>query len=405
MKRILNRLDRPHTRFETIHIAGTNGKGSIAATLATILKLAGYRTGLYTSPHLITFNERIKINNRPVSNADVVEACNAVRGLHGGGREPTFFEYTTAMAFYLFAAREVDIAVIETGMGGRFDATNIITPCLSVISNISLEHRMYLGSTLGKIAGEKAGIIKPGVPVVTGARQKPVLEVIRAAAEKQKAPLYRLSEQFRIRRHADETFDYHGISNRWKALRTGLAGDFQVDNAALVLAGCELLMESGKKIAEPDIRRGLADTRWPARLETVSTSPLVLIDGAHNLQAARTLAGYLAGHLADRKITLVTGILDDKPYRAMLKALVPLCHTVIITQPQIGRAIPADILEKEARALGARTRVIDRVDKALAHALAHTPKKTGAICVAGSLYVAGEAKHALGKKGARQPAI
>ncbi|MDY6831941.1 MAG: folylpolyglutamate synthase/dihydrofolate synthase family protein [Thermodesulfobacteriota bacterium] len=406
MQRMLDGLGRPHTRYETIHIAGTNGKGSIATTLATILHSAGYKTGLYTSPHLVTFNERIQINNRPVSNAAVVRACKAVRGLSGDGREPTFFEYTTAMAFYLFAELGVDIAVIETGMGGRFDATNMITPCLSVISNISVEHRMYLGNTLGEIAGEKAGIIKPGVPVVTGARQKPVLDVIKKVAKKQAAPLYRLGGEFRVRRHGDGTFSYHGLSHRWDRLRTVLAGGFQVDNAALVLAGCELLMASGKPLSEATVRKGLASTRWPARLEIVSDSPTVLIDGAHNLQAAKHLAVFLSEQMAGRKITLVAGILDDKPYRAMLRAIVPLCDRVILTRAQIGRAIAPEILEREARNLGAtRTHVIDRVDKALAFALAHTPKKSGAICVAGSLYVAGEARHAIKQKGEMQPAI
>ncbi len=406
MSRILQNLGNPHLKFESIHISGTNGKGSIAVMLSSILQLAGYKTGLYTSPHLVTFNERIKINNRQVSNADVVRAYEAIKGLHGDARQPTFFEYTTAMAFHLFAEKKVDVAVIETGMGGRFDATNIIKPRVSIISNVSLEHRSYLGSTLSKIAFEKAGIIKAGVPVVTGARQKSVLTVIENTAKQRKAALFRIGRDFRVvRRQSGARFSYYGIDRRWKDLRTGLAGAFQVENAALAMAACELLIDSGMTIGQEAVREGLAAARWPARLETVSESPLILIDGAHNLAAARRLAAYLAENLYDRKITLVTGILDDKPYRAILKTLVPMCDNVIVTRARIDRSIPPEILAKEVQMLGAPAVVAGSVKEALALAKNRLPSRDGAICVAGSLYVAGEARHAIVKNGVMQPAI
>src|SRR6056297_2609627 len=198
---MLEKLGNPQDRYASIHISGTNGKGSIASALANILYHAGYRVGLYTSPHLVRFNERIRINNEEISNRHVVDAYETVKAAHHGGREATFFEYTTAMALYCFAKANVDWAVVETGMGGRLDATNILRPEISIISNISMEHRAYLGHTIAQIAGEKAGIIKAGTPVITGARQKTAVETIRRAAKYQSAPFFRLGEHFRVRRN------------------------------------------------------------------------------------------------------------------------------------------------------------------------------------------------------------
>ncbi len=398
MAAILSGLGHPQKRFAGIHIAGTNGKGSIAAMLSTILTRAGCRTGRYTSPHLISFNERITINNRPISNADVVQAYQAVKDKHGQKRPPTFFEYTTAMAFYEFARQKVDLAIIETGLGGRFDATNILSPCVSIISNISLEHQMYLGHTLAAIAGEKAGIIKPKVPVVTGVRQKMALQTIATIARDQQAPLFRRGNHFKTRKHADGTFSYYGRQRSWKKLSLSLDGQHQYENAALALAACELLAESGYTITEDHLRQGLAETRWPARLEVVSRSPFILIDGAHNLAAAKSLARYLSDNLSDKKITLIIGILDDKAYQSILKTLVPLCHTVLVTQAETGRAIPPETLAKNAAALNPNTTAVSSVAEAIDRAI-KPASSTDAICIAGSLYVAGEAKAVLKKKG------
>ena len=244
---ILSSLGNPQDTFKSIHIAGTNGKGSTASALATILRLAGYKVGLYTSPHLVRFNERIQINGHPITDECVVAAYEAVNSAHKGTREPTFFELTTAMAFHEFARQKVDWAIVETGMGGRLDATNIVTPRLSIITNISLEHQAYLGKTIPKITGEKAGIIKEGVPVVTGVRQPSAVRVLTQHAKEKNAPLYRLGEDFGVRRHpGSESFTYCGITSVWKNMRSGLAGRYQADNAALVLAACELLSAAGE---------------------------------------------------------------------------------------------------------------------------------------------------------------
>ncbi len=236
MQNILSGLDHPQHRFRSIHVAGTNGKGSVASMISAILQKAGFTVGLYTSPHLIHFNERIRINGRPVTNREVVAAFQAVQGVHSGDREPTFFEFATAMALYAFGERPVDWAVIETGMGGRLDATNMLAPELSIITNISIEHREYLGHTIAEIAGEKAGIIKQATPVVTGVKQPAAIRVVEAKAAALQAPCYRQGPDFRCRRQSDGHFTYYGIDHKWPGLATPLLGEHQVSNAGLALA-------------------------------------------------------------------------------------------------------------------------------------------------------------------------
>ncbi len=391
---MMSRLGRPHERFASIHVAGTNGKGSIASALANILFRAGYKAGLYTSPHLVRFNERIRINNREISNEEVVECYRAVKNANRSEREATFFEYSTAMAFYAFANAGVDYAVVETGMGGRLDATNILQPEITIISNISMEHSYYLGRTIREIAGEKAGIIKERTPVVTGARQKAAVDVIRKKAGEKHAPFYRFGEQFRVRRdkHSKE-FNYYGINNRWPGMKARLAGSYQVDNAAVVLAASELLAMKGR-VDFPAVREGLDTHQWPGRLELLPTSPPILIDGAHNLMAARNLAEYLEQETGNRRITAVIGILDDKPYRAMLRAILPNCSRVILTRARIGRSLPPETLYRTARNIVSRAEVVPNVADALTSAWQSTGPED-LVCIAGSLYVVGEAKEAI----------
>jgi len=394
---ILKGLGNPHRNFICIHVAGTNGKGSVASTLASILTACGYKTGLYTSPHLVDFNERICVNNKPISNKHVVESYKAVKKVHHGNREPTFFEFTTAMAFYEFGRQRVDFAVIETGMGGRLDATNVIKPAISIITNISLEHREYLGNTIAEISGEKGGIIKKNVPVVTGVRQKSAIAVLRKIAKDKSAPFYLLGESFKIRKHRDGTFNFYGTIHALKNMKAGLQGKYQMDNLALVLAACEVLEKRIPDLLSlKNIQKGLSLHTWPGRLEVVSKSPFIMLDGAHNLIAARNLSKFLGNDLADKKITLVVGMLDDKPYEAMLKALIPVCDKVILTSPKIDRALPVEKLLPVAKKLTPNIQMIPDVDKAVQHAVNYTSSDS-AICIAGSLYVVGEAKEALSK--------
>ena len=395
---ILAGLGNPEQEFAAIHIAGTNGKGSIASALATILQQAGYRVGLYTSPHLIRFNERICVNGIPIADDDVVASWEAVKSAHHGDREPTFFEFTTAMAFHEFGRQGVDYAVIETGMGGRMDATNVVSPAVSVITNISLEHKTYLGDTIAAITGEKAGIIKPGVPVITGVCQKSAKQVVEAVAAEKSAPVFMKGRDFRVRRNGSTRFSYWGLDHRWTGLQTGLIGGHQIDNAALTLASCEALMRSGVEVSRENIQAGLILNHWPGRLEVVSHKPFVILDGAHNLMAARSLNHFLQDNLAGRNITMVAGILDDKPYEAILKDLLAPCERLIITRPKIDRSLPPETLRAAAGALIADIEIIEDVGDAVRHAIS-AARPEDAVCIAGSLYVVGEAKAALEEAG------
>ena len=391
-------LGNPQDDFRSIHIAGTNGKGSIAATLSSILQSAGYKVGLYTSPHLVRFNERICINQEPISDADVLTAYEAVDLDRHAGREPTFFEYTTAMALYEFSRKKVDWAVIETGMGGRLDATNIIRPLISIISNVSLEHRQYLGNTIAQIAREKGGIIKSQTPVISGVTQPSAVKVIAEIATGRSAPLFLHGKAFRTRRNRNGTFNYVGIENVWQNFKTALSGRFQVDNAALVLAACEILNSRDlAAISLENIRNGFARTKWPGRLEIITTAPLVILDGAHNQAAARKLGAYLCENLKGRRLTLVTGILDDKPYKSMLKSLLPHCRRAIITRPRIDRGLAPEKLYAVAKEILPDVIIMPDVDSAVTAAIENASPRD-AVCIAGSLYVVGEAKETLAKK-------
>jgi len=390
IKNILSALGNPQNNYSCIHVAGTNGKGSVASAIAVILQEAGYKTGLFTSPHLVTFNERIQINCRLISNKNVVESYNAVKNVHRGSREPTFFEFSTAMAFHEFSKEKVDWAVIETGMGGRLDATNIIKPAISIVTNISIEHKAYLGNTIEKIAGEKGGIIKRGTPVITGVKQKDAIYVLKNIAAKKRAPFYLLGDSFKTRKNKNGTFTYHGMKKVWPDMRTGLSGVHQIENAALVLAACEII---GEEIDLPveRIRSGLFKNRWPGRLEVVSSSPYIILDGAHNLDAARTLSKFISKEFYGRKITVIAGMLDDKPYPSMLKSILSVCNRAILTKPAIDRALEPETLYEASKGIVKNIKIIPDVKSAIDYAV-KTASKDEVIFITGSLYVVGEAK-------------
>ncbi len=395
---ILARLGNPQNNFRSIHIAGTNGKGSVAAGLAAVLHGAGYKVGLYTSPHLVRFNERICINGQPISDERVIAAYQRVDAVRRGDREPTFFEFSTAMALDEFSRQEVDWAVVETGMGGRLDATNIITPSLCIVTNISLEHREYLGDTIAAITREKAGILKPGVPAVTGVTQRTAVSAMTAAADAAHAArVFQRGRDFSIRRRpGGDGFTYYGIDGTvMKGMQTALQGRHQHDNAALVIAACEVLNGTYNTALTMDhIRKGLLASRWPGRLETLAHAPTVLLDGAHNLTAVQALAHHLRTHYKDKTITLVLGILGDKAYARMLGCLLPLCRRAIFTQPKIDRALAADTLKAAAKRIVPEVKVIADVAEAVAHAVA-TSRPEEMVCITGSLYLVGEVKEAV----------
>jgi len=398
IRHILENLQNPQNTFSCIHIAGTNGKGSIASGLASILSASGYKVGLYTSPHLIKFNERITINGIEIPDEKIVASYRAVKSIPKTDREPTFFEYTTAMALHLFAESNVDWAIIETGMGGRLGATNMLSPELCVISNISMEHRFYLGNTIAEITGEKGGIIKHNTPVVTGVTQKNAINVLKQIASDKSAPLYRLGKHFKVRRSKNGCFSYSGINHQWKNMKTGLPGRHQVDNASLILAACEVLIQKGLCIELDQIKKNLATYSWPGRLEIIpakgNVTPEIIIDGAHNLMAARKLGKFLQQEYSHKEITLVIGILDDKPFESIIQSLLPNCTRVILTEPDIDRSLSPEKLMPLTQSFVRDTIIEKKVASAVTHAVETTPT-TGAICIAGSLYVVGEAKQTL----------
>ncbi|MCP4670826.1 MAG: bifunctional folylpolyglutamate synthase/dihydrofolate synthase, partial [Desulfobacula sp.] len=339
------------------------------------------------------FNERMAINGRQISNDDVVDAYEAVHKVDTGERKATFFEIATAMGFYYFAKQNVEWAVIETGMGGRFDATNIIKPKVSVITNLSIEHTDYLGNTIKALAGEKSGIVKAGIPVVTGVSQPSGIKVIKKTAKVNSSDLHIYKKDFSIRKNRGQnTYNYKGLNNNFNNLIKPLPGDHQKENLGLALAACELIFDN---LDETLVKKGLSITRWPGRLEQVLDKPLVIIDGAHNLKAARVLGKYLSSTLKDKKLTLVIGILDDKPHEKMLENLVPCAANIIITKAKIDRSLEPSILKKAVQKITDNpVTIIEDVKDAVSHAI-DISNDEDAVCIAGSLYVAGEAREKL----------
>ena len=396
---ILKILNNPQKNYRLVHVAGTNGKGSTATYIASILQKAGFKTGLYTSPHLVNFNERISINGKQISNDQIVAVYEAVHAADIGKRKATFFEIATAMGFYHFSKENVDWAVIETGMGGRFDATNVINPQVSVITNLSLEHTEYLGNTIKALAKEKGGIIKQSTPVVIGVFQPSGLDVIKQLAKEKSSDLFIYKKDFSTRKNPNQnTYTYTGLNKNFHRLIKPLPGDHQKENLSLALAACELIFKKLKKtdkkynFNETLVQEGLLLAKWPGRLEYVRQNPLVIIDGAHNLMAARMLSKYLSSTLKNRRLTLVIGILDDKPYEKMLKSLVPCAQHIIITKAKINRSLDPSILKETAQKFTTcPITIIEDVKEAVTHAI-DTSNAEDVICIAGSLYVAGEAK-------------
>ncbi|MFH1075424.1 MAG: folylpolyglutamate synthase/dihydrofolate synthase family protein [Pseudomonadota bacterium] len=385
-------LNNPHKSFRSIHIAGTNGKGSIAAIISSILAQAGYKVGLFTSPHLVRFNERIRINNLSASDATLIEAAEAVEAVVSQQEHPTFFEYATAMAFYCFAQERVDWGVVEVGMGGRLDATNVIMPDVSVISSISLDHQQYLGNTIAKIAWEKGGIIKYRVPVVIGAKRKKACEVIEKVAAERHAAAYRLGRDFNARKVKKNLFFYYsGIEKNFKALELNLLGDHQIDNAATALAAIEVLMQRGNAIPEDAVRIGISKAKWPGRLEVVAERPMVILDGAHNIDGVRTLRRYLE-KLGSQRIVFVVGFMSDKSWKDMLRRLLPVSYHVIATRVADARAEDPHSISAFVRLFNDQVEVISEVGCAIDKAVDIAAGINGVVCVTGSLYLIGEAK-------------
>jgi len=347
-------LGNPQNRFLSVHVAGTNGKGSVAAMLAGILRAHGLRTGLYTSPHLVRVEERIRVDGRSISPQrfrERLEGLKAVIDRLMAQKKlvyhPTYFEVMTALAFLEFAERQVDVAVIEVGMGGRFDATNVIRPLASVITTIAKDHERHLGCTLTEIAFEKAGIIKPGIPVVCGVREGAARREIRRVARERGAPLteaFGPGRRLESRRTRDGwRFVYKGENGRY-AFLPGLAGRHQGANAATAIAAAEVLSRYWRPFDKDRIVRAIHQARWEGRLETVRRRPLVLLDGAHNVEGVTALAAHIR-EVVRRPVVLVFGAMKDKDLRAMTRILFPAASTVVLTRvPYKRSAAPEELL-------------------------------------------------------------
>ena len=391
VRKLLASLHNPQDAYASVLIAGTNGKGSIAAMLASILGEVGYRVGLYTSPHLVQLEERIKVNGEMIDGKTLDGLIEEIRGQLQGEGALTYFEFLTAVAFLHFLRRQVDVAVLEVGLGGRLDATNVVTPLVSVISNISLEHKEYLGNRLADIAREKGGIIKAGGLCITAAKQKQVLQVLGEICRERKAQLYQLGRHIRLRRHRNGTFSYYGIGKKYGGLSLSLVGRHQMENAALALAVVEELARRGFPVDAGSIARGLKKTRWEGRLEVLQDAPQLILDGGHNPAGIAVLCRALREDFSYKRLILVFAVMGDKDFPLMLKKIAPLADRIIITKPETERAAAPAKLKEIAGLYCRNVEIREPVGEALRLALA-VAHKEDLICVTGSLYLVGEVK-------------
>ena len=404
---LLRLLGDPQICCEYLHIAGTNGKGSVTAMIANALRACGYRTGMYISPYLEDFRERISLNGRMIPESDLVEMVDEVRPkvqemLSLGHEHPTEFEVITALAFLYYKLRDCDYVSLEVGLGGRFDATNVVTPAVSTITTISFDHTDRLGDTLAQIAFEKAGIIKPGVPVVTGVTAREPLEVIRRRAQELGAPVFIVADSS----GADVTWrevsysmdgqviDVFGPNFTYKGLEVPLRGRHQQQNAALAIASLELARPRNRRrtlyLDRSAVAHGIATTAWPGRFEVLSRNPTVILDGAHNPDGARVLAEAMKD-VPRKRLICVLGILGDKEYKQVTAKIASMCDTVVVTRPETPRALDPSMLAEEVRRYVSDVEVQPDIGKAIDLALAKADPEDVVLCC-GSLYLVGPAR-------------
>jgi dihydrofolate synthase/folylpolyglutamate synthase len=386
---LLKAFGNPHLGQRYVHIAGTNGKGSVAAMVESILRASGLKVGLYSSPHLVRFTERFQVNGQEIPSETAARLVQELKDVVDPEHPPTFFEVTTAMGLLYFALEKVDLAVIEVGMGGRLDATNVIRPDVSVITNISFDHQAFLGNTLKEIAREKAGIIKRGIDLVTAASQRPVIGVLRKTCTDKGAPFWRLGKDIHYRATGN-TISYYGFRRRLKALELGLAGTYQHKNAALALGVIELLEGRGFKVSEEHMRKGLKKAHWPGRLQVVSRNPLMILDGAHNPGAIRCLSEAIRTGFQYKRLMLVLGVMADKDLRGILRGIIPMADYVFFTRPVYYRAAAPETLMREASRLGKPGEIQPVLAEAIRKAQTMANRED-LILVTGSLFTVGEA--------------
>jgi len=401
INKLMNEMGDPHKKLKFLHIGGTNGKGSTAAFAASILEAAGYRVGLYTSPYLEQFTNRMSINGIDIQRDRLVELTARIKPLvekiasDPAYGQPTEFEVVTAIAFTYFAEELPDIVVLEVGLGGRLDATNVINPSVTAITTISLEHTQVLGDTVEEIALEKAGIIKEGSTVATQATGG-ALGVFKDVCSRKNVPLYRLGREYNVEKQFGDlngqTFHYKGISRSFLNLKISLLGDYQINNAALALASMELLEKQGFVFPEEAVRTGLANTKWPGRLEILHRSPLVVIDGAHNTEAFQNLCNALQNTFSYGRLILVIGILADKAIDNILGQILPLADILVITTPNSPRAADPNALKTMAgKMMSGPVFVEENIPEAVNLAISMA-RSQDLVLIAGSLYLISDAR-------------
>jgi dihydrofolate synthase/folylpolyglutamate synthase len=400
-QRLLAAAGDPHRRYPVLHVGGTNGKGSVCATLASVLQCAGHRVGLYSSPHLCTFRERIQIDGRPISEDDLVAAA-ALLWTEIGREAPSFFEATTAIAFLAMARAHVDVAVVEVGLGGRLDATNVVTPEVVVLTNVALDHVQLLGPTLGQVAGEKAGILKPGIPAVTGEHESPALDVFRAQAERVGAPLHVLRPDALQDVHADMTgtrFSFATATWGTLPLKSPLPGRHQAQNAALAVAALELLPHTLRPGRDAVIR-GVGSVFWPGRIQVARLRDRTWVfDVAHNVAGVQALAAALHEMALPRPLISLVGVLGDKDWRGMLGPLEAASDHMVLTMPPTAppdrRWDPFAVLREtptaKATAIADFAEALTRAWQQATH-----QGRAGTVLVTGSFHTVGDALIALG---------
>jgi dihydrofolate synthase/folylpolyglutamate synthase len=399
VERLLAAVGNPHTRFPAVHIAGTKGKGSTAAMVESCLRAAGYRTGLYTSPHLHTFRERIQVNGQNIAREEVVELVQEVQPLIECTPGVTYFEAVTTIGFLYFARSEVDVAVVEVGLGGRLDATNILTPEVSVITSLSLEHTYLLGDTLAEIAYEKAGIIKPGIPTVSAPQRDEAMKVLREISQERGSRLTEVGRDWEYRPGpADldgQLFTVRRLSDRSSELDgeywIPLLGRHQLENGISAIAALDILRQRSFRIPVESVREGLRSVYWPGRLEILSREPLVVGDGAHNPYSTEVLREALEEWFPDQRWVTIFGASADKDIAGMLSVLLPISDYIIVTRSDHPRAAAPVQLADVVASVGGGAEVSVNVRKSLRRGLAMTDPGSG-LLVTGSTHLVADAR-------------
>ena len=397
LKNILKTFGSPEDKLKIIHVAGTNGKGSTCAMLTSVLLEAGFRVGTFTSPHLSVYNERIRVDNEDISDADFAEQASAVKNAE---ENLSFFELLTLMAFNYFYEQKVDYAVIEVGLGGRVCPTNVASPLLSIITKIGFDHMNILGNTIEMIAADKAGIIKKNSTAVLYFNGPEVYNIVKEEAERQGAGLYYGGFDYKItKRSADETvFDVTSSHYGCEGARLKLIGDYQVYNASNLMLALHVLIKLGVVIRREHILNGLYKTRWPGRMELISKKPAILLDGAHNADGALELSKALDNYFPDEKIILVAGVLRGKEFEKILSAVSGRASRIILTKPDNRRALEPEELASFYGGGGVRPEIMPDCREAVERAVS-LAEGGGMVCVTGSLYLVADVRKYLTEKG------